>query len=229
MNSRVAEAVGPVVARPQRRVPDHRHDRPRDDVPLVVHRDRDHRLDVEDVLRALLGPEIQVGVVLERQADQVADGVLCELGEVLGAHCGVRGRHCQRGERKSRDCAKCGPALHCRHRFACLKPAPPCRPTGCSAHLGHGDSRQSRKPPPSRRPPSGIRGSTYRRCDGEWSSQQAVASTGDRQDGGRENATHGPQSHRFHPPSGARCCNPCPHGGPPLFICRAASRVRSAS
>ena len=33
-----------------------------------------HRLDVEDVLRPLLRPEVEIGVVLERHADQVADG-----------------------------------------------------------------------------------------------------------------------------------------------------------
>src|SRR4249920_3077373 len=49
---RVANAVGVAVARTQRRVPDYRHDRPRDDVPVLIDADRDHRLDVEDVLRA---------------------------------------------------------------------------------------------------------------------------------------------------------------------------------
>jgi hypothetical protein len=55
--------------------------------------------------------------------------------------------------------------VHCRpRRFGCLRSA---RPTGCRAHLDHchGDSRRSWRGPPSRRPPSGIRGGTYRRRD----------------------------------------------------------------
>ena len=32
------------------------------------------------------GPNVEVGVVLERHADQVADRVLRELGQLLGAH-----------------------------------------------------------------------------------------------------------------------------------------------
>ena len=56
-----------------------------------------------------------------------------------------------------------------RHQFACLKPAPPWRPTGCSAHLDHchSDSRQPRELPPSGRPRSGIRGGTYHLRDRE--------------------------------------------------------------
>src|SRR5262249_48850533 len=69
--------------------------RPRDDVPVLVDRDRNDRLDVEDVLRSLLGTEIEIGVVLERQADQVADGVLRELGQLLGAQVRMRSDRCQ--------------------------------------------------------------------------------------------------------------------------------------
>jgi hypothetical protein len=38
--------------------------------------DGDHRLDIQDVLRAVVRPDIEVGVVLEHHADQVADRVL---------------------------------------------------------------------------------------------------------------------------------------------------------
>ena len=64
-------------------IPDHRQDRARDDVPFAADRDRNHRLDVEDVLRPLLRPEVEIRVVLERQADQVADRVLRELRELF--------------------------------------------------------------------------------------------------------------------------------------------------
>jgi hypothetical protein len=47
----------------------------------------------KDVLRPLLRPEVEIGVVLERQADQVADRVLRELRQLLGAHFGKRGRY----------------------------------------------------------------------------------------------------------------------------------------
>jgi hypothetical protein len=43
---RVADAVGPVIARIKRRHRDHRHDGAGDEVPVVVRRDRDHWLDV---------------------------------------------------------------------------------------------------------------------------------------------------------------------------------------
>ena len=99
----VAEAEGAALAGNELRLPDQRHDRARDDVPVLVHLDRDHRLDVEDVLRPRQRPDVEVGVVLERHADQVADRVLRQLGEFLGRHLSV-GRRCecatQRSERQ---------------------------------------------------------------------------------------------------------------------------------
>ena len=37
------------------------------------------------------GPDVKVGVVLERHADQIADRVLGQLGQLLGAQRGMRG------------------------------------------------------------------------------------------------------------------------------------------
>ena len=57
--------------------------------------DRDHRLDVEDILRALVRAGVEVGVVLERETVEVADRVLQLLGQcgrVVGtARIGRRG------------------------------------------------------------------------------------------------------------------------------------------
>jgi hypothetical protein len=55
-------------------------------VPLFTDVDGNHRLDVKDVLCAFLRAEVEIRVVLEGQADQVADRVLRELRELLGAH-----------------------------------------------------------------------------------------------------------------------------------------------
>jgi len=38
--------------------------------------DRDHRLEFEDVLRAVVRPDAEVGVVLEGQDGEIADGIL---------------------------------------------------------------------------------------------------------------------------------------------------------
>src|SRR5208337_2644406 len=43
------------------RHPNHRQDRAGDDVPVLVYRDRDHRLDIEDVLRSLFRSEVEIG------------------------------------------------------------------------------------------------------------------------------------------------------------------------
>jgi hypothetical protein len=75
-----------------------------------------HRLDVEDVLRPLVRPDVQIGVVLERHADQVADRVLRELGQLLGAQFGMGGRggeQCGGRHRQSVYCC-CGTNGHLR-------------------------------------------------------------------------------------------------------------------
>jgi hypothetical protein len=50
------------------------------------------RLDVEDFLCAFVGPDVKVGVALERHADQVADRVLQLLGKIGGALAGRSAR-----------------------------------------------------------------------------------------------------------------------------------------
>jgi hypothetical protein len=44
--------------------------------------DRHHRLEFKDVLRALVRPDVQVGVVLERQDGEIADRILRLLGDI---------------------------------------------------------------------------------------------------------------------------------------------------
>jgi hypothetical protein len=98
----IANATDPAVFRPQCRLPDHGQDGACDDVPVVADRKRDHRLDVEDILRALLRSEVEIGIVLKRNADQVTDRILRNLGEVLGTH------FCMQGRREHHRGAKCG-------------------------------------------------------------------------------------------------------------------------
>jgi hypothetical protein len=74
------------VSRAERRIPDHRHDRARDDVPFAVHRNGNYGLDVEDILRPLLRAEVEIRVVLERQADEVADGFCASFASFLGVN-----------------------------------------------------------------------------------------------------------------------------------------------
>ena len=45
--------------------------------------DRDHRLEFEDVLRALVRPDAEVGVVLERQDGEIADRILQFPGDII--------------------------------------------------------------------------------------------------------------------------------------------------
>jgi hypothetical protein len=67
-----------------RRLRYHGQDGPCDQQPVLVQIQRHHRLDVEDVLNPFPGTEVEVGVVLQRDADQVRDGVLHRAGELRG-------------------------------------------------------------------------------------------------------------------------------------------------
>ena len=49
----------------------------------------------------IVRPDVQVGVVLERHADQVADRVLGELGQFLGTQFGVRGTRKTHGTQRN--------------------------------------------------------------------------------------------------------------------------------
>src|SRR5208337_4220867 len=68
--------------RRQVRIPDDGDDRAVDEVPILVEMDRDHRLEFEDVLCALVRPDVEVGVVLERQDGEIADRILRLLGDI---------------------------------------------------------------------------------------------------------------------------------------------------
>jgi hypothetical protein len=58
-----------------------RDDEAKDEVPFLRERQRNDRLDVEGVLRAVVGPDAEVEVALERDADEAPDRVLKLLGE----------------------------------------------------------------------------------------------------------------------------------------------------
>jgi hypothetical protein len=60
----VADAVDAVLSGNEAGLRDHRHDGPRNQVPVVVDLDRNDRLDVENVLRLILGPGVERRVVL---------------------------------------------------------------------------------------------------------------------------------------------------------------------
>jgi hypothetical protein len=45
--------------------------------------DRDHRLEFEDVLLAFVRPDVEVGVVLERQDGEIADRILRFPGDII--------------------------------------------------------------------------------------------------------------------------------------------------
>ena len=55
---------------------DDRSDPANDQVPVLADADGDDRLDVENILRAVIGANAEVGVVLKRDADQAGDGIL---------------------------------------------------------------------------------------------------------------------------------------------------------
>jgi hypothetical protein len=67
------------------RLRDHRHDPAGDHVPILVERDQDHGLDVQDILRLAVRADGKVQIVLEGQADDVGDRTLRRPGEVAGA------------------------------------------------------------------------------------------------------------------------------------------------
>ena len=62
---------------------DDRQDGADDKVPVLVELDRDHRLDIDIILVAVIRPDAVVPVALEGHADQVGNRVGELLGEVL--------------------------------------------------------------------------------------------------------------------------------------------------
>jgi hypothetical protein len=108
--NRVADAVGPLAIREWLR--DDRDDGARDDVPALIHRHWNHRLDIEDVLRPLVPPGIKIGVVLEWHADQVTDWVLGDLGQFFGAEFGMGRRGGAGGKRDEARCQFQEPGSH---------------------------------------------------------------------------------------------------------------------
>ena len=60
------------------------HNGPRDKIPVLVQSDWNHRLNIQDPLRCVVGADTEIKVVLERDADEVGDRVLSLLGQFLG-------------------------------------------------------------------------------------------------------------------------------------------------
>jgi hypothetical protein len=61
-------------------------------------------LNVEDVLNVVSVANVEVGIVLEGHADQISDGILRSLPQVvslLGISCRTRNQHRGRGHRRS--------------------------------------------------------------------------------------------------------------------------------
>ena len=77
-----AEAPRIVTGGGQRRLFDDRQNRARDQIPLSVQVKGDHRLDVQHVLNPVVRSDAAVHVVLQRNADEVGDRILCLLGQL---------------------------------------------------------------------------------------------------------------------------------------------------
>src|SRR5258708_3873901 len=79
----VAQAEASAPAGGEARLRDQRDDRTGDEIPVVGQSNRNDRLDVEDVLSALVvgGAVSEIGIVLEWHADDVGHRVLRDLGE----------------------------------------------------------------------------------------------------------------------------------------------------
>ena len=86
-------------------LPDDGLDDAGDEHPVRAELRGDDGLDVEDVLRAVVGADGEVGVVLEGNADEAGDGVLRGLGEGFGV-VGGSGLLCGEGCGEEKCCEK---------------------------------------------------------------------------------------------------------------------------
>jgi hypothetical protein len=80
----VTQAEGVADTRAELRNRDQRHNRPGDEVPVVGQAKRDDRLYVQDVQEAVVGSDTEMEVALKGDRDQIRDGVLRLLREILG-------------------------------------------------------------------------------------------------------------------------------------------------
>ena len=80
----VATIEGTTGVRVQVGLPDNRLDDPRDQVPILREVRRYYRLNVQDVLGAVISPNAEVAVVLKRNADQVSNWILRRLLQCFG-------------------------------------------------------------------------------------------------------------------------------------------------
>jgi len=65
------------------RLRDDRQDGAGDEIPARVQMERNDGLDVQHVLSFVEWPDVEIGIVLERHADQVGDRILRLLGQVF--------------------------------------------------------------------------------------------------------------------------------------------------
>ncbi len=72
-------------------LPDDRLNGPGDQHPFFVETNGNYGLNIEHVLRSVVGPDAEVGIVLKGNADETGDGVLCGPGQVSRLVC-CRGR-----------------------------------------------------------------------------------------------------------------------------------------
>ena len=60
------------------------HNGPCDKVPVLVQSNRNYRLNVQDPLRGVVRADTEIEVVLERDTDEVGDGILGFFSQFLG-------------------------------------------------------------------------------------------------------------------------------------------------
>lgn len=61
---------------------DNRNDRPRDEVPILIELERNHRLNVERVPHRIRRTNTKIPVALQRHADEVGDRIVELLGQL---------------------------------------------------------------------------------------------------------------------------------------------------
>ena len=81
-------------------------DNPRDKVLVLVQRDRNHGLNIQDPLRRVVGADAEIKVVLERDANEVGNGVLSFPGQFFRFGIPARRLIRQRLHRQVREPAK---------------------------------------------------------------------------------------------------------------------------
>ena len=87
----------------QRGLVNDRHDRPRDQIPVLANTDRNHRLNIEHVNHlVVMGARAEIEIALQRHADEIGHGILGFLCELFRARLLLAWRGCgQEAEQKN--------------------------------------------------------------------------------------------------------------------------------